>query len=213
MAITFYFGSGSPPAWRVWLALEHKGLPYTEKLLSFQNGEHKTPEFLAINPRGKVPAIVDGHFALYESVAIVEYLDQAYPDRPLFSREPKAAAIARRTIQEVDLYLADANARLVRQTLFKPQGDGDPAIIEAARGDLAREFGRLESQLASEFLAGALSAADYTLYPYLALARRIGLKQPQHSVESLIGPKVQAWAKRIESLPYYEKTIPPHWRG
>jgi glutathione S-transferase len=213
MAITFYFGSGSPPSWRVWFSLEHKGLAYTERLVSFQKGEHKAPEYLAINPRGKVPSIVDDGFALYESVAIVEYLDQKYPDRPLIPREVKAAAVCRRTIQEIDHYLAEPNRNLVRQTLFKPDGDGDKAIIEAARTDLARELGRLETQLTSEFLAGPLSAADYTLYPYLALSRRIGQKQPQNSIESLVGPKVLAWTKRIEALPYFDRTYPPHWRA
>ena len=59
MAITFYAGSGSPYAWRVWLALEHKQLPYDLKMLSFSNREHRAPEYLAINPRGKVPALVE----------------------------------------------------------------------------------------------------------------------------------------------------------
>ena len=81
MAITFYWGSGSPPSWRVALALEHKTLPYESRLLSFSGGEHKSKEFLAVNPRGKVPAIVDDGFALWESSAIVEYLDQRYPGR------------------------------------------------------------------------------------------------------------------------------------
>ena len=60
MSLDFYNGSGSPFAWRVWLALEHKQVPYQIKTLSFDRREHRTPEFLAINPRGKVPAIVDG---------------------------------------------------------------------------------------------------------------------------------------------------------
>ena len=66
MALTFYFGSGSPFAWKVWLALEHKGIAYTPKRLSFDADETRKPEFLAINPRGRVPTIVDDGFALYE---------------------------------------------------------------------------------------------------------------------------------------------------
>jgi glutathione S-transferase len=74
MALTFYYGSGSPFAWKVWLALEHKGIPYEFRLLSFDRGDTKTPEFQAVNPRAKVPAIVDDGFALRESAVIVEYL-------------------------------------------------------------------------------------------------------------------------------------------
>ena len=62
--LTFYFGSGSPYAWKVWLALEHKKLAYEAKRMSFDSGDLKTAEFTAVNPRQKVPAVqnvfVDG---------------------------------------------------------------------------------------------------------------------------------------------------------
>src|SRR5215216_2874463 len=79
MALTFYNASGSPYGWRVWLALEHKGLPYELKMLSFDKGDLKTPEFRALNPRGRVPVIVDDGFPLFESAAIVEYLEDKQP--------------------------------------------------------------------------------------------------------------------------------------
>lgn len=58
MALTLYGGSGSPFSWYAWLALAHKSVPYEIKILSFRNGELKTPAYLAIHPRGKVPALV-----------------------------------------------------------------------------------------------------------------------------------------------------------
>jgi len=64
MALTFYYASGSPYAWRVWLALEHKGVPYELKILSFDAGDLKMPEFRVLNPRQKVPVIVDDGFTL-----------------------------------------------------------------------------------------------------------------------------------------------------
>lgn len=82
MPLTFYCGSGSPYTWRVWLALEHKRIPYELKQMSFSEGDQKKPGYLAINPRGRVPAIVDDGFALYESAAILEYLDEKYPGEP-----------------------------------------------------------------------------------------------------------------------------------
>src|SRR5262249_24724383 len=89
VACPFYFGSGSPFAWKVWLTLEHKGIAYTAKRLSFDKDETRTPEFLAINPRGRVPAIVDDGFALYESNAICEYLEEKYPQNPLLPKDAK----------------------------------------------------------------------------------------------------------------------------
>ena len=77
MALTLYYLSGSPYAWRVWLALEHKGIPYQLRSMSYDAGDFQKPEFAALNPRRRVPVIVeDDGFALYELAAIVEYLDE-----------------------------------------------------------------------------------------------------------------------------------------
>ena len=86
MAIELYWGSGSPFAWRVMLTLEVKKLAYESKLLEFSKGEHKTPAYLRLNPRGKVPTLKDGDFAVYESIAIMAYLDRKYPEPPLFGK-------------------------------------------------------------------------------------------------------------------------------
>ena len=55
MSLVLYYGSGSPFAWRAHLALEHKALPYELKVLSFSAGDQKKPEFVALNPRHRVP--------------------------------------------------------------------------------------------------------------------------------------------------------------
>jgi len=214
MTIALYIASGSPPSWRVWLSLEHKRLPYELHVLSFAAGDARKPEYLAINPRSKVPSIVDDGFALYESVAIVEYLEQRYPEsgEPLFPRDVRTAAIARRMVQETDHYYGPANFRILRQTLFNPKGDGDAKEIAEALELLTAELTRFEETIAGDYLAGPLSAADFALYPYIALSRRVDKKKPELGIEGRIGPKLQAWMKRVEALPYFERTIPPHWK-
>ena len=125
MALAFYYASGSPYAWRVWLALEHKGIPYERKTLSFDAGDLKTPEFAALNPRRKVPVIVDEGFALYESGAIVEYLEDKRPGEPrLFSADLRQRALQRRMVREADQYFAAPMERLVEAVLFTPPGAG-----------------------------------------------------------------------------------------
>src|SRR5438874_7492445 len=88
MTLEIYWGSGSPYAWRVLLAAEWKRIPYESKLLEFSKGQLRTPEFLALNPRGKVPVIRDGDVVLAESLAIIAYLDRKHPEPPLFGRTP-----------------------------------------------------------------------------------------------------------------------------
>ena len=91
MAIEVYWGSGSPFAWRVLLALEHKRLPYVSHLLQFSKQEHKSPQMLALNPRGRVPVLKDGDYVCFESLAILYYLDRKYPEPPIFGRTPEEA--------------------------------------------------------------------------------------------------------------------------
>lgn len=214
MSLTFYYGSGSPYAWRAWLALEHKAIVYELKMISFSAGDLKKPEFLKINPRHKVPAITDDDLALYESAAIVEYLDEKYTSgRKLFPGNIRQRAVIRRLVREADEYCAHALERLVDQVLFTPQEKWDADEIVSARKDLATEFATIEGYLTGDFLAGEFSAADITLYPMIALCLRMEKKKPDLDVRGTIGPKLGAWMKRIEALPYFDKTYPPHWKA
>ncbi len=82
MAIELYWGSGSPYSWRVLLALEYKRLAYDSHLLQFSKQEHKSPQMLRMNPRGRVPVLKDGDYVVFESLACLLYLDRKYPELP-----------------------------------------------------------------------------------------------------------------------------------
>ncbi len=213
MAIEFYYGSGSPYAWRVWLALEHKALPYHQQLLSFSAGDLKKPGYLALNPRGRVPVIVDQGYALYESAAILEYLEDAYPAaRKLFPADLHARATARRQVREADEYVAHAMEVLVEQVLFTDADKWDAPAIKAASERFVAELAHFEQALRTDFFANEVGAVDYTLYPMLALALRMQRKKPDLGIAAGIGPRLAAWMKRMEALPVYAATYPPHWK-
>ena len=118
--IDLYYLSGSPYAWRVLLALEHKKLQYKRIDLSFENGDFKSESYLALNPRGKVPVLVDEGVTLYESPAILEYLEDKYRDsgNNLLPKEVGERAISRRIINEIDVYLDPASRRLLMATFL-----------------------------------------------------------------------------------------------
>lgn len=213
MALTFYYGSGSPYAWRVWLALEHKTIAYEFKMVSFSGGDLTKPDFLKLNPRHKVPVIVEGDFSLYESAAILEYLDEQYSSaKKLFPGSARQRAGIRRMVREADEYLAHAMDRLVGQVLFTKQEKWDLQGIAASREAFHKELEMFEARLGGDWFAGDLSAADFTLYPIIALCLRIEKKKPDLDVHAMIGPNIAAWMKRFEALPYYDKTYPPHWK-
>jgi glutathione S-transferase len=213
MALTFYYGSGSPFAWKVWLVLEHKGIAYTAKRLSFDAGETRKPEFLAINPRGRVPAIVDDGFALYESNAICEYLEEAYPQRPVLPKDAKGRALVRRLVGEADHSLYDLGSDLMDKVLYRPLAERDLEQIEEAKAKLRAELGYWRDYLKGDFFAGQLGLADFTVYPYLRTGVRVEERVPGLGLRrEELPPNLAAWMKRIEALPYFERTIPPHWK-
>ena len=213
MAIVLYYLSGSPYAWRVWLALEHKGIPYELKTLSYDAGDFKDPAFGRLNPRRRVPVIVDDGFPLYESAAIVEYLDEKQPGEPrLFSADLRQRAIERRMVREADQYFATALEHLVDEVLFTPKERWSDDAIAAAYADVKQELALWEQLIAGDYLAGPLSAADFTLFPEIALARRIAQRKPGLASPDLLGSRMTAWMQRMESLPAVQRTWPPHWR-
>jgi glutathione S-transferase len=212
MSLTFYYGSGSPFAWRVWLALEHKQIPYQLEVLSFDRGETRTPAFLAINPRGRVPTIVHDGFKLWESLAILEYLEERFPQQPLLAGDAKIRATTRRLMIEADGDLYAALRRLFEATV--PGGEPvDAATLAEMHHGVVEQLQRLEADLAGDYFTGTLSLADFALFPHLRQLRRLEERQPGKGIGDRLPAKLAAWMKRIEALPRYAKTIPPHWKS
>ena len=214
MALTFYYGSGSPFAWRVWLALEHKKIPYEMKTSSFSSGELEKPEFLAVNPRHKVPVIVDDGFALYESNAIVEYLEEKYSSgERLFPADTQQRALVRRIIQEADLYLNPSMRLMIEEIFFKPQDQWDSAKIDRGAKAFTDELVTWEQAGMGLFMVGdALSAADFAVYPVVALALRLEKKKRDLSIRRMFGRKLSGWMQNITEQPVIRATWPPHWK-
>jgi glutathione S-transferase len=212
--ITLYYGSGSPYAWRVQLALEHKALDYERKVLSFTAGDTRQPAFVALNPRHRVPVIVDGDFVLYESNAIVEYLDDAYAGRgqPLFPGDARERALVRRLIAEADNYFDKATDPVVDEAFAKKPEERDPARLAAALDTLREETALFTRYMRGDYLAGALSAADFALYPLVGFLDRCATRLPHFDPATVLTPQLAAWKARIEALPYFDKTYPPHWK-
>jgi glutathione S-transferase len=219
MSIEIFWGSGSGPAWRVLLTLGVKGLPFESHLLTFSTGEHRTPEMLAMNRRGKVPVLRNGDFVIYESLAVMTYLDRLHPSPPLFGRSSESAANIMRVIMEHECYGNDAMLAIARP-IFRGEFVEKRQEIVDALPRLREELGWLEAELAShEWLGGTeLSAADIFVLPALKSLERAwakpGVDMLDHAVWPLAlpFPKLGAWVKRMEGLPSYEAAVPPHWR-
>lgn len=77
---------------------------------------------------------------------------------------------------------------------------------------LKSELAHWEAALTGDYLAGAVSAADFTLYPRMALIPRFAKRKPGAVPADLIGPRLAAWMQRMEQLAIVQKTLPPHWK-
>ena len=218
MALELYWGSGSPFVWRVMLTLEAKQLPYESKQLEFSKAEHKSAEYLALNPRGKVPTLRDGDFTLYESVAIMAYLERKVPQPPLFGNTPVEAGLIWRFVAECE-YLIAAGDKIIRP-LFFGKGLENVEQIQAGAEGIRNELQRLDAALSEgDWLVGdRMTAADIAVFPLVQLCLRAAGKDAARSFDLRIAPlkkfysNVAQWVQRIEALPYYQNTYPPHWR-
>ena len=216
-----YWFSGSAPSWRVLLTLAVKGIRYDSKLLNVSQGDLKTPDFLAINPRGKVPALRDGDFVLTESLAIMVYLDRAFPDPPLFGGAVAEAGRVWEIISASESYF-QASALGVILPIFIGSAPEKATDVRAAAAGAHSELAVLEAALENgdAWLAGGrVSAADIAVYPYIeGLLRAAGKDAAAPLDLGLLPfaeryPALAAWRGRVAMLPGYDEAYPPHWRG
>lgn len=203
MAIRLYswpMSSGTRVQW----ALEELGLPYEYTQLDRSKGEHKSAAFLAVNPNGKVPALVDGDETLFESAAIVIHLGEKYGvERKLWPAGGQARADALSwTVWSITELQAFA-LRFIYHGLDSPISyKADQRSKAAADFNLAatqRNLAMLDARLATrEYIMGAFSLVDVLAGSAVRFAKMMGV-----STEN--APHVTAWVTRLNSRPALAK--------
>ena len=212
--IDLYYLSGSPYAWRVLLALEHKKLQYKRIDLSFENGDFKSESYLALNPRGKVPVLVDEGVTLYESPAILEYLEDKYRDsgNNLLPKEVGERAISRRIINEIDVYLDPASRRLLMATFFTPKEKWNEEKISKAVESLLRELKYFDDYFERSVANGTLSSVEFSMFPIIALVLRLEKLKSDLGFSQAMSNALRRWLSALEGLKLFQTTRPPHWK-
>ena len=214
-----YWGSGSSVSWRAQLALALKGLAYESHRLDLGQREHRSDAYLAINPRGTFPVLVDGAVTVRDSLAILAYLDRRDPRPPLFGESAAEAALIWQTVAEHDAAMG-ARANMITQALFRDGGLKDPkpvaSAVDAVQSDLA-ELNDLVS--GPRWIAGERpSAAEVVYYPTVHRLLRASRTSDAATVGLTLAPlkshfpAVVTWLSRLAALPGVADTYPPHWR-
>ena len=163
--IKLYDFKSSPNCQRVKVVLAEKNLPYDIVTVDLRKQEQKAPEFLKLNPYGKVPVLLDDGAVLYESCIINEYLDDKYPDPALMPADPAKRAKVR-ILTDYGLAHLDQPYQKLRMELMKEQKEQSAETIAAAKTSLRRLLEHLENELGEQpYLAGNFTLADAALIP------------------------------------------------
>ncbi|CAI5710614.1 unnamed protein product [Hyaloperonospora brassicae] len=260
-----YWGSGSPQAWRILIALEEKRLPYRSVCISFSSGVLKTPFFRALNPRMRIPVLVEpveptrqqaeeertagqtidatatrstttvtreglsnvdeaamsdtlrhpavgmsqGRTIVYESGAILAYLEKAYYEAPCMPRSPALYAVAQSRLHESNEILSVVGDLVVYLRRF-PHEKRNVAVVNAKWASVECELRLWETYLdGHQYLVdpNVPYLCDFTLFTNIAYAVRCGLQ-----LDGLY-PRLASFYVRLCARASIETTWPPHWRS
>lgn len=184
---------------RVRMQLIEKGIKVEEQLVDLTARGQKSEAYLALNPYGRVPTLVDGDFVLYESSAIMDYLEQLYPTPSLLPTTPQGRAHVSMHVKLCDLELGSQARALLFPRRFFPREKWDLAAQSAACTEVDKHLALVGRALGDrEWLVGdALSLADLAyaiVSPFVELCE---LNPPAN---------VAAWLARIEARPSAQAT-------
>lgn len=194
----------SQNARKVRALVHHLSLPVEIEVLDLSKGAQRTPEFLAINPNGKVPALVDGDLKLWESNAILVYLASKHPESGLLPTDLVARADVERWLFWEASHFVHAVSKVAFNRLVRPMLglEPDQKVIQLGLSEFAR-FGKvLDAQLAGrDFVCGPLTIADFALgaSAELIAPAEIPLDGLDH---------IQPWLDRLRTVPGWKESAP-----
>jgi maleylpyruvate isomerase len=171
-----FFRSGT--SHRLRIALNLKGLPYDYVAVNLPKEEHLGAAFKALNPQGFVPALVDGELVLTQSPAIIEWLEERFPEPALLPADPQERARVRALAAVVGCDIHPLNNRRVLEYLRHTLKCDEAAVLAWCATWIASGFDALEAMLAADPQRGAFcfgstpTLADAYLVPQVESARR-----------------------------------------
>src|SRR6185503_1844620 len=201
MAIKLYDAVPSSNSDRVKIALHEKGLPYERATLVLARKDQKRPDFLKLNPYGKIPVLVEDGQILFESCIINEYLEEKYPNPPLMPKDPYLRGRGRVLVDYALNYLHEPYWAL-RGQLLKPAGERDQAVIDEKQRSLRELMQYLETDLGDKsYFLGEFSLTDIAIIPRALRMEAYGAL-PAPSL-----PRLNGWLQRMKERPSVKQIL------
>jgi maleylacetoacetate isomerase len=205
MKLYHYFRSSA--SYRVRIALNLKGLPYEAVAVDLLKSGQRSAEFLALNPEGLVPVLIEGERPLTQSLAIIEYLEETCPQPPLLPRDPQGRALVRALALAIACEIGPLNNSGVLSYLKGPL-EADERTVNAwyARW-IGRGFEALEKEVSRitgdgrHMYGTAVTLADVCIVPQMYNARRYHCDLAPY-------PTLRRICAHLETLPEFARAAP-----
>jgi glutathione S-transferase len=196
----------SPNTWQVRALAAYLGVPLDFEFVDITKGAQRAPAFLAINPSGRAPALVDGDFKLWETMAIMQYIAGKKPNALWPSDAKSRADITHWQSWTLGHWTRDACVPMIFERFVKQflhLGPPDQAAVAKGADAYAKEATMLNGHLANHsYLVGnTLTIADFATAAPLFYA-----KQAQLPLEAY--PHIRNWFERVSALPCWRETAP-----
>ena len=186
---------------RVRIALLEKQLPCELIEIDMMARAHKSPAYLALNPYGRVPTLEEDGFVLYESTAILDYLEATHPTPPLVPADSRGRALAAMHMKLCDIQMARQTGTIIFPKRFLPKERWDEAAMAQAKKEIEKHLEIVAAQLAGKqfLVADQYSLAEVCYTPFVEFLPLMEITPP---------PAVAAWVARMLSRPSAQATKP-----
>lgn len=206
-ALELYTYFRSSAAYRVRIALNLKGLRYEPRFVHLSKGEQHLPQYRKLNPQALVPTLVEAGCVLTQSLAIIEYLEEAYPEPPLLPKDLKERAYARALALSIACDIHPLNNLRVIHYLKDTLNQSEPVRLCWIQHWIEEGFRAFEQCLEAQGRSGRFclgdtpTLADICLVPQVFNARRFGC-------DLAVFPKIEAIDGHCLCLPAFQKAAP-----
>jgi glutathione S-transferase len=154
--------------------------------------KHREPDYLALNPYSRVPTLIDGDLVLYESTAILNYLEARFPEPSLLPADAKGRALVDMHMKLCDLQFTRQAGTIIFPKRFLPKERWDEKLFAQMRVDIDKHLAILDRQLGDNeyMVANKYSLVEVCYTPFMAFLDLIEVTPP---------PRIAEWSKRILS--------------
>ena len=199
--IKLHYDPRSTYARRVTMMLLEKDIPHELVMVDLGKRKNREPAYLAMNPYGRVPTLQDGDFFLYESTAILSYLENIYPQPPLVPADPRGRALIEMHMKLCYIQMARNTGLIIYPKRFLPKDRWDEKVMAQAKSEIEKHLAILEGQIAGkQFVVGdRYSLVEICYTPFVQFLPLMEVTPP---------PAVASWVARLLARPCATKTVP-----